>query len=279
MIDALLDEMTAYGRQQHSRFDAAAFRAIGADAAAMIWGETHAAPGAGRVLRSYLRLLAEAVGMGCAVRDPSGAHANLLSLLFAELVPMLLPAVAAERRPRALADAWNLGEGLLAEPAWMNRYAAALCGRLASLDELAEHLAAVLAPALAPRPPSGWRGPSTVRVLDARAVRDDFLPGAMHLAAPSVVCVHDRRAPRSQLGLFLDYAGRSSLLGPTPCLGANLREGPLPPVAFAHNAVEIAGRAVPLPWLRAPHDTLVTAAGFVLASAADSQRLWVIDTP
>jgi hypothetical protein len=50
-------------------------------------------------------------------------------------------------------------------------------------------------------------------------------------------------------------------------------------VAFAHNAVEIAGRAVPLPWLRAPHDTLVTAAGFVLASAADSQRLWVIDTP
>ncbi|MDB4932414.1 MAG: hypothetical protein JWM10_4898 [Myxococcaceae bacterium] len=279
MIDALLDEMAALGREQHSRFDAAAFRAIGADAAGLLWAETRDAPGAEVVLRSYLRLLAEAVGMGCAARDPSGAHANLLSLLFAELVPVLLPAVAPARRPRALADAWNLGEGLLSEPAWMNRYAAALCAPVASLDDFPAHLAAVLAPALAPRPASGWLGPSTVRVLDARSVRDDFLPGAMHLAAPSVVCVHDRRAPRSQLGLFLDYAGQSSLLGPTPCLGANLREGALPPVAFARNAAEIAGRAVPLPWLRAPQDTLVTAAGFVLATSADSQRLWVIDTP
>lgn len=279
MNDALLDEMTAVGQRQHSRFDAAAFRVVAADATARLWEQTRDAPNADPVLRSYLRLLVEAVGMGCMARDPSGAHANLLSLLFADRVPTLLAAVAPERRPAALADAWNLGEGLLSEPAWMNRYAAALCTRLADLHDLSAHLEAVLAPVLAPRPPSTWKGPSTVRVLDARGVREDFLPGAMHLAAPSVVCVHDRRTPRSQLGLFLDYGGRSSLLGATPCLGANLREGALPPVSFGRNAVDIAGRAVDLPWLRAPQETLVTTAGFVLATALDSQRLWVIDTP
>ena len=44
-------------------------------------------------------------------------------------------------------------------------------------------------------------------------------------------------------------------------------------------AVKINDRAVALPWLQAPHEKLVTATGFVLAAAVDSQRVWVIDTP
>lgn len=276
---ALLGELEALGLQHHSRFDAGQFRAIGGGAAARLWERTRDAPGAELALCSYLRLLSEAVGMGCTTRDPAGAHRSLLSLLFTDLVPALLPEVAPERRAHALAEAWNLGEGLLAEPAWMNRYAAAMCADLPRLADLAQHLAAVLSPVLAPRPPSQWQGAGTVKVLDARSVRDDFLPGAMHLAAPSVACVHDRRTPRSQLGVFLDYEGRSALLGPAPCPGMNLHEGNPVAAAFASDSVEVRGRRFAVPFLRAPSETLVTAAGFVLACAPDSQRIWVVDIP
>lgn len=278
-LDALVPAMVTLGHQLNSRFDADLFRTVATIAGEELWTSIAPAPDAEVVLRSYLRLVVEAVGIGCVTLDPSRAHRNLLSLMLVERVPALLASVPAGRRAHCLAAVWNLGEGLLAEPAWMNRYAAALCADLADLTALAAHLEAVLEPVLAARPPSQWTGPSTVRVLDTRPLRDDFLPGAMHLAAPSVVCLHDRRLPRTHVGVLLDHGGKSALLGLTPCMGANLHEVPTAAVEFAPNAVKINDRAVALPWLRTPHERLVTATGFVLASSVDSQRLWVIDTP
>ncbi|MFO0650806.1 MAG: hypothetical protein U0326_31570 [Polyangiales bacterium] len=278
-LDALVPEMLTLGHQLNSRFDGALFRTIAEGAAAKLWAHVEGSEGDETLLRSYLRLVVEATGMGCLAKDPGGAHRNLLSLALLDLAPENLAAFPPGVRPHVLAFLWNVGEGLLAEPAWMNRYAAAMCADVTDLNALSYKLEAVLEPVLAPRAPSRWAGPHTVKVLDPRSVRDDFLPGAMHLAAPSVVCLHDRRAPKVHLGVMLDHGGRSAILGMTPCLGGTVPETAIPAVEFTPNAVKIADRAVALPWLRAPRDQLVTATGFVLATAVDSQRLWVIDTP
>ena len=272
-------EMAELGRRTSSRFDAARFHDLVATRARPLWREIRGVASELPVLRSYLRLLVEAVGMGCLQPDAGGAMRDFLSDLLANQVPARLAAVAPERRAACLASLWNLGEGLLQEPAWLNRFAIAFAGGAPDLLALPAHLATVLEPVLAPRPPSQWAGPCTLAVLDPRPLADGFLPGEMHLAAPAVVCVHDRRRAGTQLGVLLDHGGRSRFLGAAPCLGATVHEGARPAVAFAPNRLAIGAHQVALGWLRAPLEKLVTATGFVLACAVDSQRLWVVDTP
>jgi hypothetical protein len=282
MVDPFAAEVAAVARRNSSQFDAARFQALVATRVRELWPLIRGAPHAASVLRSYLRLLAEAVGMGCLIEDARGQQRDFLSDLLVNQVPARLPEVAPERRTACLAQLWNLGEGLLQEPAWLNRFAMAFAHEASAAGDLLAlpaQLAAVLEPVLAPRPPSQWAGPCQLIVLDPRPVTDGFLPGEMHLAAPAVVCVHDRRRAGSQLGVLLEHGGKSRILGAAPCLGSTVHEGARPAVAFSPGSLAIGDHQVSLGWLREPLERLVTATGFVLASAVDSQRLWVVDTP
>lgn len=282
MVDQFAAEVAAVARRNSSQFDAARFQALVATRVRELWPLIRGAPHAASVLRSYLRLLAEAVGMGCLIEDARGQQRDFLSDLLVNQVPARLPGVAPERRTACLAQLWNLGEGLLQEPAWLNRFAMVFAHEASAAGDLLAlpaQLTAVLEPVLAPRPPSQWAGPCQLVVLDPRPVTDGFLPGEMHLAAPAVVCVHDRRRAGSQLGVLLEHGGKSRILGAAPCLGSTVHEGARPAVAFSPGSLAIGDHQVPLGWLREPLERLVTATGFVLASAVDSQRLWVVDTP
>lgn len=282
MVDQFAAEVAGLARRNSSQFDAARFGALVATRVRELWPLIRGAPHAAAVLRSYLRLVAEAVGMGCLIEDARGQQRDFLSDLLVNQVPARLPEVAPERRTACLAQLWNLGEGLLQEPAWLNRFAMAFAHEASAAGDLLAlpaHLTAVLEPVLAPRPPSQWAGPCQLVVLDPRPVTDGFLPGEMHLAAPAVVCVHDRRRAGSQLGVLLEHGGKSRILGAAPCLGSTVHEGARPAVAFSPGSLAIGAHQVALGWLREPLERLVTATGFVLASAVDSQRLWVVDTP
>ena len=77
---------------------------------------------------------------------------------------------------------------------------------------------------------------------------------------------------------FLSYGGAvvgGALVG---ACGGGSDDAAAPLVEFTANAATIAGRRVELPWLGRPH-TWVAAptAGFVIASAVDSQRLWIVE--
>jgi len=278
-IAHIVTDMAALGRRNSSRFDAARFHELAATRGAQLWQQVGGDPHGVAVLRSYLRLVAEAVGMGCLVEDARGMQRDLLSDLLVSQVPARLGSIAPERRVPCLALLWNLGEGLLQEPAWLNRFAMAFAGDARDLLALPAHLASVLEPVLVPMASSQWAGPCALQVLDPRPLADSFLPGAMHLAAPAVVCVHDRRRAELQLGVLLEHGGRSRLLGATPCLGTTVHEGARPAVTFTPGNLAIGTHRVALGWLREPLEKLVTATGFVLASAVDSQRLWIVDTP
>jgi hypothetical protein len=222
-----------------------------------------------RTHRAYLKMLTEALGLGL-------LDGGILDLLLVRLAPAHLAIVPEVERVPFLARMWNLGEGLAAQPTWLGRYAAAALGGLTDLTRVEEELVRVLEPALVPSRTSRFMGPFSLRVLDTRSTDDEFLPGDMHLAAPSVVCVHDRRRP-IQLGLLLRPQA-SQLLGAGPCLGRI--EGEDGPAAHIWpGTVRFGPSTVALPSLTHLQHALTTRGGFLVASALDSQRLWIVDGP
>ena len=110
------------------------------------------------------------------------------------------------------------------------------------------------------------------------SVLEDFLPGEMHLAAPRVVCVADRRDPDHRLGLLLGHGGQSRWLGPVPAMAPYDEDGPKPAAKVSGGEARVGSHQVDLPLLGEAHRVASARAGFVVVSAVDSQRLWIVET-
>src|SRR5207302_201269 len=94
---------------------------------------------------------------------PGAPWTSFLERCLIDLVPSLLPAIPADERLPLLVQLWNLGEGLRAEPDWVDRYVNACAGRLRSLADVGPFLVAAPGPAItpSPAPASSLRVPST----------------------------------------------------------------------------------------------------------------------
>ena len=278
-LDAVCEELRRDGPRRFAAWDAGLFDAVAAGPAAALAEALAGQPAAEPTLAGHLRLAQQAVGAGFLRRaDGAGPWASFLERCLVELVPALLPRAAAADRLPLLVKVWNLGEGLLREPAWLDRYVSACAGGLADLNEVEAFLVRTLEPVLAPSPPAAWEGPFAVTVLDLRPLHDEFLPGEVRLAAPNVVRVRDRRLPGLEAGVLLRRGGRSELLGLTAGLGDYEPTAPPPAVAFTDGVASVAGKTVPLPALRACQGHAASAAGFVAACAVDSQRIWIMES-
>jgi hypothetical protein len=280
-LHPLLSPLRDEGARTFAAWDPALFDAVAAGPASALADALDDQPG---VLRGYLRLVLEAIGTGALRRagapsGPGGGWTTFLERCLLQLVPDLLPAVAPERRLPLLVEAWNLGEGLLREPPWVDRYVGACAARLKDLADLEGFLVRTLEPVLTPSPPSEWKGPLRVSVLDFRPWHEEFLPGELHLAAPTVLGVADRRLPGVQMGVLLRPGGQSEVLGLTVGLGGYAEEGERPSLVFEDQRVKVAGQEVALPYLRSCARHAVARAGFVAACAVDSQRLWIVESP
>ena len=140
-------------------------------------------------------------------------------------------------------------------------------------------LVEVLDPVLSPAPPSAWRGPFAVTVLDLRPLHEDFLPGELTVAGPTLLGVADRRLPDLHAAVLLRAGGRSELLGLLPGLGGYAEPEGHPAIEFWDGRATVGGQLVELPSLRDCHRHAVARAGFVAACATDSQRLWIVESP
>jgi hypothetical protein len=276
-----LAELRHDGPRRFARWDAALFDAVVAGPAKALAQGIAPPAKVVPVLAAYLRLVQEAVGTG-AVRQagPSAAGwTTFLERCLVQLVPERLPRVDPEQQVPLLVKLWNLGEGLRREPEWVDRYVSACADGLKSLAEVEAFLVKTLEPVLTPLLPASWKGPFAVTVLDLRRVHDEFLPGPMHLAAPTVVRVRDRRHPDLQIGVLLRRERKSEVLGLTQGLGEYGETDGHPAVGFDDQRLQLAGQAVELPLFRRCAHHAVARAGFVVACAVDSQRLWVVESP
>jgi len=279
-LRALVAELRADGPRRFSQWDAGVFDAVVSGPATALAARLDGQPDADGVLTGYLRLVQQGVGTGVLKQVAPGAAgwSNFLERLLVEVVPTQLPSVAAAKRLAVLVQVWNLGEGLLREPTWVDRYVGACSAALTRLDHLEPFLVRTLDPVLAPPPPASWSGKTRVGVLDLRPVHAEFLPGRLRLAAPTVLCVEDRRRPELQIGVLLRRDRKSEPLGVVPGLGEYAESGALPEVVFADGRATVAAHVVPLPTFRRCQSFAVARAGYVVACAPDSQRLWVIES-
>jgi hypothetical protein len=277
------------GARLHAAWDSGRFDRLCEGPARTLWDRLAARPHGSdeAAFSAYLTLLREAVGSqylgraGIAAGDGHGlvSWACFLEFCLLKLVPEALADEPAEDRVGLLATAWNIGEGLLGEPAWLDRFVVASATELRHVAAIEPFVLRVLEPVLEPSAPATWDGPFGLLVLDTRAAHDPFLPGEMHLAAPAVLCVRDRRDPGIHLNILLRHGARSRVLGLSPPLDGYAEERPAPEVAFADGRVRIGQHQVDLPLLGEPYRMATAGSGFVVASAPDSQRLWIVESP
>lgn len=269
-------------RRRHSAWNARLFEELARTRGAELLGALGDGSDAHKALAGYLRLAAEAVGLGyVSAADVAalGEDAHLLARCIVDVLPRRLPAYPSAERLGLLARTWNLGEGLLRQPPWMARVVAALVpdlDDLAGLDRLVEH---ALEPLLTPSRTSAFTGPFAISTIDLRALDEDFLPGAVHAAAPAVICVHDRRRKGRHAAVMLAAQG-SRALGLTRCLGhAELwGDGPEPELVVGAEHVAIGRARVELWSVQAVQASLLVPSGYAVVTATDSQRLWVMES-
>ncbi|MBI2378095.1 MAG: hypothetical protein HYV07_29100 [Deltaproteobacteria bacterium] len=225
--------------------------------------------------RAYLTLLAEAVSEG---HVRSSAPSGFVSRALLELVPESLGRKPDKSRLDHLARTFNLLEGVASEPAWLDRFLGSRLLELpGSADDLVGFVERELEPVVSPTQSSTFEAPFSLLVLDPRPLEDEFLPGEMVLEAPNVVAVRDRRRD-VWLGALLLASGRSRLFGPIEApSGRFVALAPSKAIHVGHGFAHVGEARVELPKLTRLNGHVVAPAGFVVATAVDSQRLWVLE--
>jgi hypothetical protein len=114
-------------------------------------------------------------------------------------------------------------------------------------------------------------------MLSLRTGDDEFLPGEMHLVAPNIVAVRDRRRDLS-LGLILRKQGQSELAG----IFANTNPYTEAPSTLAPRWqgewLTFGRERIQLKYLNEPFRWIQLSAGFVVTSAVNSQKLWIVES-
>src|SRR5262249_37678353 len=138
----MIEETGREGRKRYARWDAALYQALCGGPARKLWDRLQGQAQAAQVFAGYMELAREAVGAGY-ILPPKEAGtparpecANFLAFCLVQLIPERLASVAVAKQLPLLAKVWNLGEGLLQEPAWVDRFVLAGAGELARLEDV-----------------------------------------------------------------------------------------------------------------------------------------------
>lgn len=230
-------------------------------------------------LSNYLQMVYQGVGHGwLTVVDDTIPAPNFLAYALQRLIPYQLMDYPRPERSALLLRVWNLAEGLVHEPLWLNRYAVARTSVYENLGRLDTHLKQILAPVLSPSPPADWNTDFRLRVIDFKEVESEFVPGDLYLAAPAVLCVQNRIRPTEVLALLLQKPSQASVLGAVGNLPRYVERFQAPDIRTGADSITINGKQVPTPLIQFPRDHLCVASGFVAVSAEDSQRMWLVET-
>ncbi len=222
-------------------------------------------------------MIQHGVGEGYLKGDPDAPPVNFLEFCIRNWLPDVLAGLPAEQHLSLLARVWNLGEGLLREPEWVNAYVMSRIGELRGDFMPDSMLIDVLRPLLEPALSARWDAPYRVTLLSLRQADDEFLPGEMQLAAPTVLVVSDRRRP-VRLGIHLRRDGQSSVLGKFGATGPFPNEPAVVQVEWQGGNAKIGDHTVSLPFLAEAFCWSLVGAGYLVASAADSQKLWIVES-
>jgi hypothetical protein len=278
MDASALDQLRQLGEEGPRRFsewDAPRFAAYCRTVLPALW--TRLPSERARTLAGLSALVQQGIGEGYLKGDPEGPPLNFLEVCLRDWLPDILPRLPVEQHLPLLARVWNLGEGLLREPEWVNAFVMSRIGELRVDTRPEVFLVDVLRPLLEPATAARWEAPYQVTLLSLRQADDEFLPGEIQLAAPTVLVVSDRRRP-VRLGIHLRREGQSVVLGSFGPIGPFPDEQAEVHVAWEGGSARIGGHTVSLPFLASPFRWTLVRTGYLVASAADSQKLWIVES-
>src|SRR5262249_31819622 len=140
-FDEIAERRGDDGARRFARWDLALYRALCQGPAKRLGRRLKAKPFGAALLDAYLALAGDAIGLGYvdqegydALTKEGRAAANLIALLWIKKLPERRFEGDPEQQIDLFAKAFNVGEGLLGEPGWLNRYVAASLHDLAELD-------------------------------------------------------------------------------------------------------------------------------------------------
>jgi hypothetical protein len=269
----LIERLDRKGATQFSNWSSPLFR----DYCQALLPGVAKSPLSSPVATALAELLCEGVGRGYLTARLRANPTNLMEHCFRDWLTSQLAEVATERRLPFLADAWNLLEGVLSGPGWVNAYVMARARELHGEPSLESFLGRVLRPLLEPATRANWSGPFRVTTLSLRACDEEGLPGDMHLVAPTILAVKDRRRDLA-CGVVLRKGGRSETAGAFGETRPFVEQPSAKPPRWQGEWVTIGEERVRLPFLGEPFRWLQVDAGFVVASAVDSQKLWIVES-
>lgn len=232
----------------------------------------------------FTQLGAEAIGQGFItnVYNPGWKDSyvpwvgwqGVLEILWTMIVPDELDTVPVEHRSESLVKLWNLGDNLHREAQWINPFLVSQIKKSCpSLADFQNYIISSLNPLMANRE-YRWNQPLTVEVIDCSEVHSDFLPGDMYFAAPSVICIHDRRNSGIFGGIYLTE-NESTLVGHHSDFGQETQTASVPGYHFSSQSLAVGDQLAELPFLVDKHSATAGAAAIAM-SAVDSQRVWVV---
>jgi hypothetical protein len=278
MDSAALDQLRLLaeeGPKRFSKWDASLFAAYCRTILPAVWKSQSS--GIERTFAGLCALVYHGIGEGYLKGGPEVAPRNFLEFCIRDWLPEVLVGLPAEDRLPLLPRVWNLGEGLLREPEWVNGYVMSRIAELVGAKRPEAVLADILRPLLEPAPPARWEAPYRVTLLSLRQADNEFLPGEMQLAAPTVLVVSDRRRP-VRLGIHLRREGQSVVVGGFGPNAGFPDEPPAVQVAWEGGNARIGDDELSLPFLAVPFRWALIRAGYLVASAVDSQKLWIVES-
>ena len=294
-VAALVREAEAAGRASLAQWSQKVFDQYCSDPLASLCGEP-AGQGDGNesevaaaVVRGYLALVVEGMGRGYVkasrhgrMRTPNDrpAPGTLMEVLLSRWAPAELAGLPPGERLPQLAAAWNLCEGVMQAPEWVHAYLMTRLDDL-GLQGLEQRMTDALAPLMSSSQAS-WSGPFHTTVLNPALLDAEFLPGAIRPLTPQVIAVADRRGD-TVMGFALEKRAARQMLGPLTRIQpdeplAAGDAGGAPDVSLDGQQATINGTAIELPWINAPAEHCWTPSGFLIVTAVDSQRLWIVES-
>jgi len=278
MNNELIAELTARGPAQFADWSQPAFDSFIEGPARQLAQQLQWRGADPQSLDNYLRLVYQGVGAGwLTIVQPEATARNFLQHSLENLVVYGLAEIKQPQRSAVLQTVWNLGEGLSRQPEWLNQFAIARTGWMVKLGSLADHLAATLAPVLSPLPASSWDGGLRLQTLNLRHHSEAFIPGRLYLASPVMLCIEDRSNPHETIGVLLQKADASEVIGLVGRLPVHEESFTSPDVVLAADEVRINNQTIATPRLSKVYQSLCLASGFVAICSEDSQRLWLVE--
>ncbi len=231
-------------------------------------------------IQHYIDLVVTGIGAGY-LTTIDGPASSLMEAFIRDRLPWWFIDSARDRHGKIAQSIWNLAEGARKQGLWIEQYLLACVDEFDNPMRLKDKAVELLEPVIQPRPAARWLGPFSKTSLDFRTQVEDFLPGTITQINSALISICDRRK-EIHIGVLLLPQGMSRLVGQMSVgvMSAHVAEVPDMLIQWGEGNVSIGNERIELPLMGcSPMNTLAVTSGYLIASAENSQHLWVLDSP